>query len=123
MRPDRLARDDHAFNQLVRVHLHERTIFARAGFAFIGVGDDVFRLWIVFGNEKPLHAGGESSAAAPAQIRFLGLVDDLLRRHLLQRFFQRLVAFRLQVNVNFVGVGNSEAAADQRYFPGLPLVH
>ena len=47
------------------------------------------------GNEAPLHAGREAGAAAPAQIRLFHFVDDLLGRHLRERFFEGLIAFVL----------------------------
>src|SRR5215469_4550319 len=116
--------DDHPFDQLVRIHFHQRPVFAGARFAFIAIGDDV--LWFsarLFGDEAPFHVGREAGAAASAQIRFFYFVDNLCRRHLLQRFFQRLIAVVLQIDVNFVRVGNSEAAADDHNFGGMTFVN
>ena len=114
---DRASRDHHSFDQLVRVHFHQRAVLAGARLAFVAIRQNVFRLAGVFGNETPLHSRRKARAAAPAQIRFLHFVDDLLGRHLLERFFERLVAVVLQVDVDrLCEFGNAEAPADDRHF-------
>ena len=116
--------DHHAFDELMRIHFHQRTVFTCAGLAFVAIGDDVFRLAArFFGDETPLHAGREACAAASAQIRFLHFVDDLVGRHLLQRFFERLIAVVLEVDVDFIGIGNSETAANHDNLGGMSLVN
>ena len=67
--------------------------------------------------------GGEAGAAAPAQIRVLHLVDDLIRGQLQQRAAQALVAVMLQVHVERVRIGHAEEAADHRHFGRMALVH
>ena len=74
---------------------------------------------ISLGTKLHFMPGGESRAAAPAQVRFLHFVDDLLGRHLLQRFFERLIAVVLQIDVDFVRIGHAEALADHRNFVGI----
>ena len=113
---DGAAGDDHAFDQLVRIHFHQRAIFAGAGFGFVGVADDVFRFRAVLGHERPLHAGGEACAAASTQIGFLDFVDDRGRSHLFQRFFERLIAAVLEVHVDLAGILDAPHFADQRSF-------
>ena len=58
----------------------------------------------ILGNEAPLHSGGETCAAAAAQSRFFNFVDDLIGRHLLQGFFERLIAIVSHVDVDFVRI-------------------
>src|SRR5713226_3704942 len=111
-RANRASRNDDAFDHLVWVHLHQRTVLARAGLGFIGIADDVFRLRRILGNERPFHAGREARAAAPAQVGLPYLVDDRLWRHFPQRFFQRLVAVVLQIHIDLVRILDAEAAAD-----------
>src|SRR3954471_8164435 len=57
LRADGESRDDHAFDDRVRVLLENQTVFAGAGFGFIAVHQNVFRLGGFFWNEAPLHAG------------------------------------------------------------------
>ena len=64
----RVAGDDHALEQLVRVLIDDLPILERAGFGFVRVADEVDRLGVLLGiDEAPLHAAGKSRAAAPAQ--------------------------------------------------------
>ena len=60
MRADRAPGDDDAFDQLMRIHFHQRTVLAGAGLALIGVAENVFRLRRFLGHEAPLHARWES---------------------------------------------------------------
>ncbi len=113
-RANRASRNDDAFDHLVRVHLHQRTVLAGAGLGFIGIADDVFRLRRILGDERPLHARGKARAAAPAQVGLLHFVDDGLRRHFFERFFQRLITVVLQKHIELVGKPDAEAAADDR---------
>ncbi len=92
MGADCAPRDDHAFDELVRIHLHQRAVFASAGLGFIGIANQVSRFRGILRNERPLHPGREARAATAAKAGFLHFVDDAFRRHLLQGFFNRLVA-------------------------------
>ena len=69
LRADGEAGDDGAFDDGVRIVKKDQMIFAGAGLALVAVDEDVFGLGGLLGNEGPLHAGGESRAAAAAQIR------------------------------------------------------
>src|ERR1700733_6592193 len=122
VRADGLARDDHALDQLVRVHFHQRAVFTGAGLAFVGVGQNVFRLGGVFGNEAPLHADREARATASAQIRLFHFVDDRFRGHF-QGFFERLIAFGFQVRVDLARVVHAEALADDDRFRRQSFMH
>src|SRR6266852_6201113 len=114
VRIDRAAGDGDALDHLVRIHLHQRTVFAGARFGFVRIADDISGFRRILGDEGPFHAGGEARAAAPAEVRFLDFVDDRFRRHLLQRSFQRLIAVVLQVDIDLVRILDAEAAADDR---------
>src|SRR5262249_27492832 len=116
MRIDGTARDDDAFNQLVRVHFHQRAVLAGAGLGFIGVADDVPGLWQVLGDEGPLEAGGETRSAAAAEVGLFDLIDDLRGLHLLERFVERLISAVLQGHVNLVGVLDAPLFANKRGF-------
>src|SRR6266852_4690875 len=105
--------DDDALDHLVRIHFHQRAILAGAGFGFIGVTDDVFRFRRILGDEGPLHAGGEACAAASAEVGFFYFVDDGFGGHLLESFFEGLIAAGLKVDVDLVGILHAEALTDE----------
>ena len=114
MRLDGASRDHHAFDELVRVHLHQRPVFAGARLGFIRVADHVFFFRRILRHERPLHARREARAAAPAEIRLLHFFDDGFGRHLFQRFCQRLIAALPQVYLNLVRILDAPVLADQR---------
>src|SRR5271170_405479 len=122
IRSDSAAGDHHTFDQLMRVHFEQRTIFGSARLALVAICENVFWLGDIFGNEAPLHTGGETGAAAAAQIRLFHFVDNLVGCHLLQGFFQSLVAVALQVGVNGTRIGNAEILADDHDFVGIALM-
>jgi len=68
------------------------------------------------GHERPLHAVGKARAAAPAQARLLHFINDRLRRHFLQRLFQRAIAVVLHVHIDLVRILDAPAPADHRSF-------
>ena len=78
VRIHRQARDQHAFDQLVRIVLDQHAIFAGAGLALVAVDHDVLGLGRGARHEAPLHSRGEARAAAAAQVGGLDLFDDLL---------------------------------------------
>ena len=119
MRSKRTPGDNHALDQLMRIHFHQRTVFARARFGFVGIANQVFRLRRIFRHERPLHSGRKARTTAPAQTGFFHFVDDRLRRHLLQRFFERLVAVVLQIDIDLAGILDAPASADERRFSGF----
>ena len=122
MRVNRPSRDDDTFNQLVRIHFHQRTVFARAGFGLVRVADHVFGLRRILRHKRPFHPRREAGAASSAQIRLFDFVDDLLRGHFLERFFQRLVSAKLQRDINLVGILDTPPLADQRRFQFVAFV-
>ena len=117
LRPNREARNHHAFDDRVRIVLQDQTVLAGAGLAFVAVAEDVLGFRRFLGHERPFHAGGKSGAAAPAQVRCLDLVDDPVRTQR-ERLLQRLVAVELDVAVN-VGRTLPEALGNHAYFVGM----
>src|ERR1019366_9165680 len=63
----REAGDDHAFDQLMRILVHDLTILERARLGFVGVANEINRLAALAINEAPLEAAGKTSAATAAQ--------------------------------------------------------
>ena len=122
LRSYRPSGNRNALDQLVRIVFHQRAVFARAGLALVGIANHVLRFRNVFRDEAPLHARRESGAAASAQIGFLHFINHLLRRHFLDRFFERSIAVGLQVNVNRAGILQSKTAADDQLFEIVPLM-
>ena len=51
-------------DEKMRVLLHDHAVFERTGLGLVCVAEQISRLRRVLRNERPLHAGGESSAAA-----------------------------------------------------------
>src|SRR4051794_15090818 len=62
------GRDQHPFNQLVRVVFDQQTIFASGRLTLVGVDDDVSGFGRILRDKAPLHAGGEAGASASAEI-------------------------------------------------------
>src|SRR5262249_51338942 len=94
---DGVAADRAPFDQKVRVALHQRVIFERAGLALIGVAGDVARGNFLV-DELPLHPGRKAGTATPTEARRLDHLDDLVGL-LRQRLFQRVVAFVPEIEV------------------------
>ena len=73
------GRDQGAFDELMRLGAHDFAVLAGAGLALVRVDDKVMRPGTdLLGHEGPLHARGKAGTTAPAQARFLHLVDDLV---------------------------------------------
>jgi len=108
---DGQASDQDAFNQLMRIVLHQQAIFAGAGLAFIRVDHD--NAWLGRGarDEAPLETGRKSSAAAAAQAGGLHFLDNRLGRHFF-RFEKRFKAVVLQINAERLGAFDSKVLTD-----------
>ena len=81
-----MGRDEHAFDEAVRVALDHGAVHERARVAFVGVADNVFEGVALLAGNLPLQARREARAAASAQMRILDNLYHLLRRH-----FKRLL--------------------------------
>ena len=89
MRAAGTAGNHHAFKHPVRVAFHNGAIHERAGVAFVAVADDVLYRGFLPGDLAPFTAGGESSAAATAQIGIGYGLYYIVRTHFKQRLFKR----------------------------------
>ena len=117
----REAGDDHAFDQLMRIFVHDLTILERARFGFVGIANEINRLAALAVNEAPLQSAGETSAAATAQAGDFHVLTDLFRAGKFfavsqilrldgERLLQRVVATMTQIALDvrcvtrFIGV-------------------
>ena len=98
----RVARDQAALDQLVRIALHQEPVLVGAGLGLVAVDDEVTRPDALRG-EAPLHAGRETGAAASEQRGVLDLLGDV-GGALVERGLQTLVAVRGEVPLERVAV-------------------
>ena len=90
---DRVAGDQAALDERVRVALHDEAVLERARLALVCVDAQVDGLVGVLGQEAPLDARGEARAAAAAQVGRFDLFLDLFGgQALTQRLAERAVA-------------------------------
>src|SRR5690606_8038745 len=82
-RAQRVGRDGHALDQLMRVVTDDVAVLERAGLALIRVADQIFNAVVVTRHETPLETGRKTCAAAAAQAGELDLSDDVRRLDLL----------------------------------------
>src|SRR5262249_26743646 len=75
-----ITRDQHSFEQLVRIVMNDIAVFKRARLGFVGVADQIDRSLFVRLDKAPFQATGETGAAAAAQSRVFDLVDDVIAR-------------------------------------------
>ena len=99
-RADGVRRDGQPFEHAVRIGFEHRAIHEGAGIAFVAIADDVFDRACLRASERPLAAGGEARAAAPAQAGFGDGGDHLLRASVRAAAFQRLIAAAREVVVD-----------------------
>ena len=85
-----MARDRDAFEQLVRILLHEDAIVERARLALVGIDAQINRPRMILRQKAPLHPGRETGPAAAAQAGILHQLRHVIRRHR-ERLAQRLV--------------------------------
>ena len=115
--PDRIGGDDDALDEHVRGRQHQRNVFARTGFRLVGVDHQVVRLGggtgVALRDERPLRAGGEARAAAPAQPRVLDGADHRVGLHR-QGLLQGLVAVVALIGRQGPRLGVVPVAADHR---------
>ncbi len=75
LRPERVAGDDGALDELVRITLHEQAVFVGAGLGLVAVDDEI--AGPDRRHESPLDAGGEAGAAAAEEHGLFDLTGDL----------------------------------------------
>ncbi|OPY60894.1 MAG: hypothetical protein A4E62_03141 [Syntrophorhabdus sp. PtaU1.Bin002] len=71
----------HAFNEKVRIVLHDLSVLECSGFPFIGITDQIGRFPRVLCQKAPLHACRESCSSAPPQVGLFYLGKDRFRLH------------------------------------------
>ena len=72
------ASDDHAFNEGIRIVVHEGAVLKATGFTFIGVADDGFRVTVALGDRVPFDSGGEARSATSGELGGGDRFDDAL---------------------------------------------
>ena len=77
-RADRVTGDRHAFENAAGMRSQQHAILERAGFAFVGVANDVTLGARRVAGGFPFEPGGETRAAAPAQVGALHFVEQAL---------------------------------------------
>ena len=86
MAADGIGCDDHAFQQGVRVPLHDVAVLEGTGLTLVRVDHQVFGLGRFLGNKGPLPAGWKPGPAQTTQVGSGNLVDHLCRGHGSERF-------------------------------------
>ena len=71
---DRMAGNHDAFDQLMRILLHQDPIIESSRFAFIGVDTQINRAWMILGQEGPFQTAREPRATSTTQA---GIFDDV----------------------------------------------
>ena len=105
-------RDCDSLDQLVRVLLDQLAVLEGSRFGLVGVAAEVL-VHVAARQEGGLLAHREAGAAAAAKARVLELLQDLLRRHLLEGLLDRSVAAELAVGVDRGEVGLVDLAEEQ----------
>ena len=103
LRAERETGDQDSLDQLVGILVNNVAVLECPRLRFIGVADQVDRLFFVGLDKAPFHAAGKPGAAAAPQARSLHFVHDFRARHL-DRLLQRLVAAVAQVAIDVGGV-------------------
>ena len=93
---DGITGDDHPFDQLVRVIVHQLPVFEGPRLGLVSVADQINRLAGAFGKETPFQSTGETSAAPTADFAVLDLIYNFFRLQA-KRLAQRSIAARLFV--------------------------
>ena len=92
---NRVAADDHAFNDVEWVGLEHASVHERTGVAFVGVTDQIFDRARCFVAHGPFSTGWKTAAATATQLCFGDLVDDpfgiAMVQHLGQGFESTIV--------------------------------
>jgi hypothetical protein len=109
---DGITRNRAAFDEQVRIALHDQVVLERAGLAFIGVAGDVLRVGRLLVHELPFHAGREPGPAAAPQTRCFHDLDDLVGRHG-ERLPEALVPAVAKVEVEREGVWLADVRGDE----------
>ena len=115
LRAHRNRTEQNALNQLMGIVLNQQPVFAGAGFGFIGIDDNVLRLFGRPRNKTPLQPGREARAAAAPQVRSFHFVDDVVGGHH-QRLAQRFVAVVGDIGIDRRGILQPKPEGDNARF-------
>ena len=77
---ERVTRNQHAFEQLVRIFMNDVAILERARLGFIGVTNQIDRPFFVRLDKAPFQAAGKPGPTATAQPGVFHFVDNVLAR-------------------------------------------
>ena len=100
IRSDGERRDDHSFDEKMRIFFDEQAIFERARLRLVRIAEQIRRLRRIFRNEAPLHSSRKSCTAAAAQFRILHDLDDLIRRPRRDDLARLVVAAAFEIDVD-----------------------
>ena len=116
LRPDGVARDHHALDELEGIALHNGAVHKGAGVALVAVADHIPLGFLLTGYLLPLPTGGEAAAAPTPKAGLVHLVHHALPGHLEHGLLQGGEAAGGQILVQGLGV---ELAAVFQNNPGL----
>ncbi len=116
-RPDGVGRDQHPFQEPVRVAFAHRAVHEGARIPFVGVADQVLLVRGRVAGELPLHPGQESAPPAAPEPALEHLVDHFLRGHAAQDTRNRAVP---PVGYILVDVAGVDDAAPREHHAHLP---
>ena len=108
--PEGESRNSHALNQQVRVAPQQDTVLEGTWFGLVAVAHQVHALGIL-GQEAPLDPGGETRAAAAAQIGLSYLLNQLFPPHA-KSFFERLPSAFRPIDLELLNVADAEVLGD-----------
>ncbi len=76
----RVTRDQHSFEQLVRIFVNDVAVFECARLRLVGIADQIYRSLFVRFDKAPFQPAGESRPAAPPKSGVLDFVDNVSAR-------------------------------------------
>ncbi len=114
---DGQAGNDRTFNHCMRIVQKDQVILAGSGLALIAVDQDIFWLFRLLGDERPLHARRKSSPSAAPQAAGLHLVDNP-GRSLLQALFRGRIAPQFEIAFDLCR-SLAKAPGHDLYFIGM----
>ena len=101
-----VAGNNHAFNQRVRIEIHNVAVFKRARFALVGVAHHIFGTGERARHKAPFQAGGKARTAPAAQTGCFHFGDHIvLRQFFAQDFAQSLITAARLIGVEMPAVG------------------
>src|SRR5262245_10547401 len=96
------------------VLLHQDAVVVSAGLGLVRVDTEIDRPRVILREERPLHAAGESSTAAPAKSRSLHLIDHFRGLLFFQHALDGGIAAIGAVALQLAAVGLVDACQEYR---------